>query len=94
MTTLPVVAAFGDKYRVVDDPLQWVLQARHGSRTRPGPDGPVTVEQWRDVAFCRTRKGIMDSVREKHREHEPDAMRALLALPERHPNRTPADGAQ
>jgi hypothetical protein len=43
-----LVAQLNESWRVVDDPLQWILQRRKGN-PRPKNSG------WRDRSFCRTR---------------------------------------
>jgi hypothetical protein len=51
VTTYPVVL-FGD-WRVVYDPLQWILQRRNGDRGR-----------WDNRNYCVTKAGLLRCVRE------------------------------
>jgi hypothetical protein len=41
-----LVAQLDERCRVIDDPLQWILQRWCGGR-------------WRDRSFCRTRAGLI-----------------------------------
>ena len=52
-----LVAQLNESWRVVDDPLQWILQRRKGN-PRPKNSG------WRDRSFCRTRDALLRCVRE------------------------------
>ena len=67
-----------EKWQVIDDPLQWILQSRKG---RPGSKN----SGWRSLFFFRTREGLLALVRERCGEIGPIAHEALSALPEWHP---------
>ena len=71
---IPINAA----WRVIDDPLQWILQRRKGN-LRGKNTG------WDSRSYCRTRNGLMLCIRERCGEGEPGALEALSMLPERHP---------
>jgi len=58
-------------WQVVDDPLQWILQRREGSR-------------WRNRSFCRTREGLLRCVREYCGVVDAEALARLEALPDFH----------
>ena len=52
----PVRAFLNDRWRVIDDGLQWVLQKRTG---RPTPKSTG----WRGRSYLRTRASLLDSVK-------------------------------
>ena len=72
-----LIAHLNGSWRVVDDPLQWILQRRKG-KPRKKNSG------WRDRCFCRTRGGLLRSVRELCGEVDDEALAHLHALPEFH----------
>jgi hypothetical protein len=51
----PVVAVLNDRWRVIDDGIQWVLQKRKG---RPTPKSTG----WRGRSFATSRAALLDSV--------------------------------
>jgi hypothetical protein len=61
-------------WRVVDDPLQWILQRRKGN-PRPRNSG------WRDRSFCTTRKGLLRCISEHCGEVDRAALAKLAAFP-------------
>jgi hypothetical protein len=73
-----------DDWRVVDDPLQWILQRRKG-KARSKNSG------WRGRSYLTTRSGLLRCVGEYCGEVRPDALAQLAALPERHPAGRPGD---
>ena len=66
-----LVADLNDRWRVIDDPLQWILQHREGKR-------------WRDRSFCRSRSGLQRCVREYSGPVDCVALLQIEALPEWH----------
>ena len=52
-----LVAQLNSNWRVVDDPLQWILQRRKGNPRKKNSG-------WRDRSFCTTREGLLQCVRE------------------------------
>jgi hypothetical protein len=64
-------------WRVVDDPLQWIVEERKGN-PRSKNSG------WRGRLFFRTREGLFGLLREYCGELGPSALASLMALPERH----------
>jgi hypothetical protein len=52
-----LVAQLNESWRVVDDPLQWMLQRRKGN-PRDKNSG------WRGRSFCRTREALLRCIRE------------------------------
>ena len=69
LNALPAVLNFG--WRVMDDPLQWLLQHKQGGR-------------WRNRSFCRTREGLLSCVREYCGIVDAKALKRLEALPDFH----------
>ena len=64
-------------WRVVDDPLQWILQRRKGyARSRNAG--------WRGRSYFTTRTWLLHFIGEYCGEVDPDALKQLEALPERH----------
>jgi hypothetical protein len=74
-----LVAQLGTNWRVVNDPLQWMLQRRKGNPRKKNSG-------WQNRSFCRMREGLLRCVRENCGEIDQDALTRLQALPEHHPN--------
>jgi hypothetical protein len=55
--TKPIVATLNDRWRVVDDPVQWILEYREGG---VGPK----VTGYRGRRFCGSRRALLWSVDE------------------------------
>jgi hypothetical protein len=66
---LPTVLNSG--WRVANDPLQWLLQRRKGSK-------------WVNRSYCRTREGLLRCVREYCGIVDVEALRRLDVLPDFH----------
>ena len=64
--------------RVIEDPLQWILQVRRGRETSKGTG-------WRDRAYCAQRTALIRCVGEYCGEVSPDALAVIKTLPPRHP---------
>ncbi len=80
--SLPI--RLNDRWRVADDPLQWILQqrkAKEGSRRRDGS----TRSGWRNRRFPTTRDLLKRDIAELCGEVEPAALAQIEALPEVHP---------
>jgi hypothetical protein len=71
-----VVAVLSDRWRVIDDGVQWILQKAHGRPTAKSTG-------WRGRSYCTSRKSLLDSV-ERWR-CGPGGLRVLEALPDDHP---------
>ena len=65
------------RWRVVDDPLQWILESRSGK-------GGAKNSGWRARSFNRTREGLLDRIREVCGTVDSGSRGSLMALPERH----------
>ena len=74
-----VVAQLNANWRVVDDPLQWILQRRKGKpRTRNSG--------WRGRSFCRTKDALLGCIGKHCGEVDADALSKLRSLPDWHPD--------
>ena len=74
----PVIAVLNDRWRVIDDGIQWVLQKRKG---RPTPKS----SGWRGRSYATSRARLLDSVERRCGPVEPAALRHLTSLPDEHP---------
>ena len=74
-----LVAQFSERWRVVDDPLQWVLQRKKGNPRKKNSG-------WRGRSFCRTREALLRCIREYCGEVDVEALAKLRALPDWHPD--------
>jgi hypothetical protein len=72
-----LIAQLNERWRVVDDPLQWILQRKKGNPRKKSSG-------WRGRSFCRTREALLRCVREYCGEIEIDALARLDELPEWH----------
>lgn len=86
-----LIAQLNANWRVVDDPLQWILQRRKGT-PREKSTG------WQGRSFCRTREGLLRCIREycclpdqggsrcvhEYRGVDAAALQHVRALPEWH----------
>ena len=64
-------------WRVIDEPLQWVVQQRKGNQRGKNTG-------WRGRMFFRTRTGLLNLTPEYCGRLDPSALASLAALPERH----------
>ena len=72
-----LIAQLNENWRVVDDPLQWILQRRKG-RPRAKNSG------WQNRAYCSTREGLVRRIRPCCGEIDADAFAELQRLPDNH----------
>jgi hypothetical protein len=86
-----LVAQLNETWRVIDDPLQWILQRRKGSPRNKNSG-------WQGRSFCRTRDALLRCIREycclpdqgqprsicEYRGADGAALQQVLALPEWH----------
>jgi hypothetical protein len=79
MTALSVTAQLNDRWRVVHDLLQWILEVRQGRKT-----GKAT--GWRGMRFCQWRRTLIRDIGELCGDVDATAMVIIEALPERHPS--------
>jgi len=73
----PVVAILNNRWRVIDDPLQWILQVRRGRKTEKATG-------WRGRSYCTQRTVLLRCIREYCGEVDADALAIVEALPNRH----------
>jgi hypothetical protein len=66
-----VITQLNERWRVRDDPLQWILERRTG-------------DQWQSRSFCRTKAGLLRCVREYCSAVDAVAALTLRVLPDRH----------
>ena len=52
-----VIAQLNANWRVVDDPLQWILQRKQGNPRKKNSG-------WQDRSFCTSREGLLRCIRE------------------------------
>jgi hypothetical protein len=71
-----LLAQLNGQWRVVNDPLQWILQRRKGNPRKKNSG-------WKDRCFCTTRDALLRCVREYCGDIDEDALTDLQALPER-----------
>jgi hypothetical protein len=64
-------------WRVIDEPLQWVVQQRKGNQRGKNTG-------WRGRFFFDTRSGLLNLTREYCGRVDPSVLASLAALPERH----------
>ena len=76
----PVITVLNDRWRVVDDGIQWVLQKRKG---RPTPKNTG----WRARSYATSRASLLDCVERRCGPVDSAALRILQALPNDHPSR-------
>ncbi len=74
------VAVLNDRWRVVDDPVQWLLQRRERTASEKSSG-------WAGEHFCRQRRSLLRDIRENCGEVDPAALAVIEALPDRHPDR-------
>jgi len=73
----PLTVVLNDRWRLKDDPLQWILQVRKGG-IRSKASG------WVGKAFCSTRTALLRNIRDLCGPVDPDALRVLNGLPKAH----------
>lgn len=78
--TAPTITPLNNHWRVIDDPLQWILQVRKGQETSKGSG-------WRDRAYCAQRTALIRCIGEFCGEVSQDALAVIEALPSRHLDR-------
>jgi hypothetical protein len=74
-----LIAQLTKNWRVVDDPLQWILQRRKGNPRKKNSG-------WQDRSFCTTREGLLRCLRENCGEVDEATLTQLQTLPEFHPD--------
>jgi hypothetical protein len=72
-----VLALLNARWRVIDEPLQWILQRKKGNPRKKSSG-------WRGRSFCRTREALLRCVREYCSDVDPAALAKLKGLPDWH----------
>ena len=75
----PVIALLNDRWRVIDDPLQWILEVRTGRPTRKATG-------WQGRAFCTQRSALIRCIGEYCGKVDPAALGIIKRLPKKHPD--------
>ena len=71
------IVRLNDKWRIVDDPLQWILERRRGV---PGKKSTG----WVGSAYCTTSAALLSNIRERCGDVDPAAVAFVETWPERH----------
>jgi len=74
-----LVGQLNEQWRVVDDPLQWILQKRKG-KARNKSSG------WQGRSFCRTREALLRCIREYCGDVAAENLDTICVLPDLHPD--------
>jgi hypothetical protein len=74
-----LVAQLNERWRVVDDPLQWILQRKKGNPRKKNSG-------WRDRSFCRTQGALLRCVAGYCGEIDANSLAKLKSLPDWHPD--------
>ena len=72
-----LIAQLSASWRVIDDPLQWILQRRKGNPRKKNFG-------WRSRSFCTTRNGLLRCVREYCGDIDTTALAKIAALASEH----------
>ena len=72
-----LLAQLNANWRIVDDPLQWILQRRQGNPRKKNSG-------WQDRSFCTTREGLSRCIHEYCGEVDPASLARISALPPNH----------
>jgi hypothetical protein len=74
-----LVTQLNERWRVIDDPLQWILQRRKGNPRKKNSG-------WRGRSFCRTRDALLRCVDGYCGEIDDNSLAKLKSLPDWHPD--------
>jgi hypothetical protein len=74
-----LVAQLNERWRVVDDPLQWILQRKKGNPRKKNSG-------WQGRSFCRTRDALLGCVAGHCGEVDDNSLAKLKSLPDWHPD--------
>ena len=74
-----LIAQLNATWRVVDDPLQWILQRKKGNPRNKNSG-------WRGRSFCRTREALLGCICKYCGEVAIEAFAKVKALPDWHPD--------
>ena len=74
-----LVLQLSERWRIVDDPLQWILQRKKGTPSKKNSG-------WQNRSFCRTREGLLRCIREYCGDEEAESLALLQLLSDFHPD--------
>ena len=74
-----VIAVLNNSWRVVDDPLQWILEVRKGHKRQ-------RASGYSGRSYCCSRTALLRCIREHCGAVDPEALVILRHLPDRHPD--------
>jgi hypothetical protein len=74
-----LVAQLNERWRVIDDPLQWALQRTKGNPRKKNSG-------WQGRSFCRTRDALLRCVAGYCGEIDANSLAKLKSLPDWHPD--------
>jgi hypothetical protein len=69
-----IVAQLSEDWRVIEDPLQWILQRKKGNPRKKNLG-------WTNRSFSRTREALLQCISEYCGDVDPAALAQLRALP-------------
>jgi len=75
-----MITQLNKHWRIIDDPLQWILQVRKGQPS-------ARSSGWRGEHFCRQRTPLLRCIRENCGEVDPATVAIIESLPDWHPDR-------
>ena len=88
--TIVFPLVLNDRWRVVDDPLQWILQYRAGNVSHS--DERKNRKAWQGRRFCRTRAALKRDIGECCGGVDPVALAIIDTWPEWHVQNAPPQG--
>ncbi len=71
------IVRLNDRWRIVDDPLQWILEVRQGKAGKKASG-------YRQRSFCCWRSTLLRDIRERCGDVDPAAVAYIESWPERH----------
>ena len=81
-----MIAQLNDRWRVVDSPIQWILEYRAGKISHS--DESKNRKTWKGKRFCRTRDALIRDIGELCGNVDPAALEVITALPTQNVERT------
>lgn len=82
--SFPIV--LNNRWRVSDDPLQWILQRRAPSESVAERNSAPGWGRYRSDSYCASRAGLERCIREKCGDVDFDALIRIGLLPAMHPD--------
>jgi hypothetical protein len=82
-----IVTVLTNRWRVTDDPIQWILEVRKGGKRQKASG-------WRGRSFCRSRTSLQRCIRELCGAVDAAALDIIDGLPDWHIDRDRPDTAK